>query len=526
MSFFRFFLLWIIGCFNLVAAYADDVNILDFGANTEVANNAPFIQKAIDHCAATGGGYVYVPAGTFVSGTIFLRDNVRLQLHLNAIIQGSNHFYEYKANALIAAEDVRNASIEGDGTIDGQGGCTAWHLGNIRIVGDGTRPHLVVFNRCHNMAVTGISLINAAQWTFRMTECDGVRVQGIHVYSHVNHNNDGLDIESKNVLISDCVIDSDDDALCFKSGVSGNVNSEYGHDVENITVTNCIIASNCNAIKFGTASDGRFRNITISNCVIRKTSENNIRFWGNLRGSSDHTNISGIALEVVDGGLMDQVVISNITMRDIQTPLFIRLGNRKTASSIRNIILSGITAYNTSLMSSSITGIPGHNVENVTLRDFVLYYTGGADADDATRPVPEKEKDYPENRMFGPSLPAYGLYVRHARNVTIENFQCYTLQPDPRPAFEFDDVQNLSLNNFQISPPSSDQPLIRLVQSSDIQLSGFRAPQSAIPLFLHASGEQCRNISVVRNDFTKVTKVVDCESSLKKQIWVNNNKEK
>jgi hypothetical protein len=111
--------------------------------------------------------------------------------------------------------------------------------------------------------------------------------------------------------------------------------------------------------------------------------------------------------------------------------------------------------------------------------------------------------------MFGHSLPAYGLYVRHARNLTIENFQCYTLQPDARPAFVFDDVQNLSLNNFQASCPSGNQPLIRTIQSSDINISGFRTPQTTIPLFLQTVGEQCKNISVERNDFTKVTKPVD-----------------
>ena len=515
MSSIRFFLLGMIVSFNLITVYADDVSILDFGASVDVANNAAFIQKAIDHCSATGGGYVAVPAGVFVSGTIFLRDNVHMQLHVDAVIQGSVDPANYQKGGFIVAEDIGNASITGDGTIDGQGGHKNFQFGDNK----GPRPHLVLFVRCRNMAVKDVRLINSAMWTFRMAFCDGVRVHGVTIYAHGNFNNDGLDIDSKNVLVSNCRIDCDDDALCFKSDRSD-------FDVEHVVVTNCILSSNCNAIKFGTASHGGFRNIAISNCAIHKASESNIHKWGNMRGvASDTTVISGIALEVVDGGIMDQVVISNITMRDVQTPLFIRLGSRRTAGSLRNVIISGVTAYNASFITSSITGIPGHYVENVTLRDFVLYYTGGADDDDVTRPVPENEKDYPENRMFGHSLPAYGLYVRHARNLTIENFQCYTLQPDPRPAFVFDDVQNLSLNNFQASRPSGDQPLIRLVQSPDILISGFRAPQTTIPLFLQATGEQCKNISIVGNDFTKVTKTVDCEPSLMKQIWVNDNKD-
>ena len=515
----RFFILSILFSFSLIEGYAEDVNILDFGANVEAANNASAIQKAIDRCAETGGGYVRIPAGTFASGAIFLRDNVHLHLHPNAVLQGSIDTLDYMTGkfqisqgGFIMAENVKNASITGEGTIDGRGDHKNFQFGD----NSGPRPLLLFFNRCSNMTVKGVTLKNAASWTFRMTDCDGVLVQGVYIYAHGNHNNDGFDIESKNVLISDCRIDCDDDAICFKSS---NVN----FDVEHVTVTNCIISSNCNAIKFGTASHAGFRNIAISNCVIHKASESNIRNWKNtIRGvMTDTTVLSGIALEVVDGGFMDQVVISNITMRDIQTPVFIRLGSRKTAGSLRNVIISGITAYAESLITSSINGIPGHQVENITLRDMVFYYPGGANDDDVTRPVPENEKSYPENRMFGRTLPAYGLYVRHARNLTIENFQCYTLQPDPRPAFLFDDVQNVTLNNFQTSRPSGDQPLIRLIQSSDFYISGFRAPQTMIPLFLHATGDQCRNITLFNNDFKNVTKIFDSDPTLNNQIQVN-----
>ena len=511
---FRYFFLGFIFSFNLVAVYAADVNILDFGAHVDTVNNAQYIQKAIDHCAVTGGGYVYVPAGTFVSGTIFLQTNIHLRLHVHAVIQGSVHPADYQKGGFIVAEDIENASIIGDGTIDGRGYHQNFQLGD----NSGSRAHLVYFIRCRNMVVKDVSLINSCMWTFRMAYCDEVRVQGINIYAHGNFNNDGIDIDSKNVLISDCRIDCDDDAICFKS-------DRPDFDVEHVVVTNCVLSSNCNAIKFGTASNAGFRNISISNCVIHKASENNIRNWkGTIRGvAADTTVISGIALEVVDGGFMDQVLISNITMRDIQTPIFIRLGSRKTAGSLCNVVISGITASNKSLLSSSITGIPGHDVENLTLRDIILYCTGGANADDATRTVPENEKGYPENRMFGTTLPAYGLYVRHVRNLTIENFQCFLLQPDSRPAFVFDNVHNLWLNNFQASPPSGNFALIRLIESSDIYISGFRAPQTTIPLFLQATGEQCTNISMVRNDFTRVTKAVDGNPLIKKRILVKDN---
>jgi hypothetical protein len=189
------------------------------------------------------------------------------------------------------------------------------------------------------------------------------------------------------------------------------------------------------------------------------------------------------------------------------------------------VLVSGIVAYNKSLITSSITGISGNPVENVTLRDFVLYYTGGANNEDAIAPVPENEKAYPENRMFGATLPAYGLYARHVRNLTIENFQCYTQQADARPAFVFDDVHNLSLAGFQASCPSGKQALIRLEQSSDVSIQGYRSMQP-VTLFLQATGGQCRNISVVQNDFTQVRNVFDGEPLLKKEIYIQNNNTK
>jgi polygalacturonase len=500
---------------SMQKSYATDVNILDYGADTQIGNNAPYIQKAIDDCAAKGGGNVHVPSGTFVSGTIMLKSNVNLYLHAQATIQGSiDHPADYPKQALVTGEDIENASIVGEGVLDGQGDHKNFQYGDNK----GNRPFLVLFLRCRNMTVKDITLRNSAFWTFRLAFSDGVMIRGIHIYSHGNHNCDGIDIDSKNVLISDCRIDCDDDAICFKSDRADFV-------VEHVVVTNCIISSNCNAIKFGTAGHGGFRNIAISNCVIHKASENNIRSWKKMIPgvATDTTVISGIALEVVDGGFMDQVVISNISMRDIQTPVFIRLGSRKTVGSLQNVLISGITAYSESWMASTISGIPGHYVDNVTLRDIILYYPGGANQEGIDKPVPENEKGYPENRMFGAKLPAYGLYVRHVRNLTIENFQCYTVQPDERPALVVDDVSNLSLNNFQASYPSGNLPLIRLIQTSDVSISGFRPSQTTLPLFLQATGDQCRNIHLVRNNFTRVKKVADSDPSIKKNLLIQDN---
>ena len=210
-----------------------------------------------------------------------------------------------------------------------------------------------------------------------------------------------------------------------------------------------------------------------------------------LRGiAADTTVISGIALEVVDGGIMDRVVINNIAMQDVQTPLFVRLGNRRGKGVLKNVIVSNIVAENQSLITSSITGIPGSYVENITLRDIVFSYTGGADEKDASIIVPEKINEYPENRMFGPVLPDY------------------------RPAFIFDDVHNVSLNNFQVDLPQGQAPIVYVNESSDVVFSGFRTSEE-VPLFLKVDGENSRRIDIRTVNFDRIQKKTECGRTVK-----------
>ena len=492
LIFTTFLLLW-----SITRVTALEETIADFGARTDVANNAVAIQKAIDRCAATGGGVVHIPQGTFHTGTVFLKDRVHIRLHPNAVLKGLTDPAAYPARGVIVGVKIKNASVTGGGTIDGSGNHANFQFGDNK----GNRPHVIYLKECSDILLKEISLVNSAWWTLHLYLCDGVQVQGIKILSHGNNNNDGIDINSRNVVISDCMFDCDDDAVCFKS------DGKDGFCVENVTVTNCIIASNCNAIKFGTKSYSGFRNIAISNCVIRKASERNItKGKDKIRGLTATITVdAGIALEVVDGGFMDRIVISNISMQDVQTPLFIRLGSREGAGTLKNVIISGITARNESLVTSSITGVPGLYVENVTLRDIFFDYAGGGEAKDAAVVVPEKENAYPENRMFGHALPAYGLYVRHVKNLTLENIQCVTRAPDARPAFMFDDVHNLWLNNFQATVPTNNAPIVRLVESSDVVVSGFRTQQT-VPQFVKTEGQNCKNIDIRSNDLKPITK--------------------
>jgi hypothetical protein len=271
-----------------------------------------------------------------------------------------------------------------------------------------------------------------------------------------------------------------------------------------------VIASNCNAIKFGTASHCGFRNIAISNCVVRRPSESHHRHWASrIQGvTSDDTVISGLALEVVDGGFMEQVTVSNLSMTGVQTPLFIRLGSRRGRGTLKNVVISNITATNESLITSSITGIPGSYVENVIVRDVIFTYTGGGTMTEANAPVAEKEKSYPENRMFGYSLPAYGLYVRHVKDLAFENFRFRLKAPDARPAVLLDDCHNVRLSDFDVAPPSHNQPLVRLIQSTNVTLSGYQ-PATPVETFIRVEGDRSAEIKLLGNDFTHVENVVE-----------------
>jgi len=268
--------------------------------------------------------------------------------------------------------------------------------------------------------IEGIKLQNSALWMQHYIACENLYIHDIEVYNHANKNNDMIDINGcKDVIISDCIGDTDDDGITIKS--------THAMPNENITITNCIISSHCNAIKTGTESNAGFKNITISNCIIRP-SKDTTPIYGKPEG------ISGIALEVVDGAEMNGIHISNIIIDGPQVPIFIRLGNRARGydknlpkpkvGNIENISISNITAFNADPTGSSITGIPNHPVKNITLDNIRIFYQGGGTLQDAQRQIPENETDYPDAIMFD-RLPSYGFFIRHAENITLNNVSLF-----------------------------------------------------------------------------------------------------
>lgn len=396
-------------------------------------------QSAIDATSAAGGGEVRIPAGVHVCGQLVLKSGVTLKLEEGAKLLGSDDPADFRDLApqrtlpgfmgsqtlgfsgLVLAENAEHIAILGPGTLDGNGGAFP------KVDSHGRRPRLVHFRNCRNVRIEDVRLENSPRWACFLQECDGVVVRRVHIDGHANFNNDGLDIEGRDVLVEDCDIDAGDDGLCLKS-----FNPDFA--VERVRVRNCRVASNCCFLKLGTHGLGTYRDIEFRDCFLRtsRTAENGHRWdrWDPpIPGlTASVCGISGIALEMVDGGVLEDVRFVNIDMADanVQTPIFIRLGSRSVhpsgrPSRLEHVRIENVRACPVSAIASSITGVPGLRPRDIVLRDVEIEVPGGGTAADASAPVPECEDGYPENRMFGTALPAWGFYLRHADGVHLEN---------------------------------------------------------------------------------------------------------
>ncbi|RJP22609.1 MAG: glycoside hydrolase family 28 protein [Candidatus Omnitrophota bacterium] len=458
------------------------------------------IQKAIDAAADAGGGTVFFPPGKYLSGTLFLKNNITLYLENGAVLLGSvdaddfpltipafrSYTDKYVRQSLIFGEHLRDVAIVGKGTIDGQGAAFRWkeYL---------NRPYNIRLISCSNVLIEGIRLRNSPMWMQHYLDCDHVTIRGIRVENHVTYNNDGIDIDCcRNVVISDCVIDSDDDALCLKSTAD--------RPTENVTITNCILSSHCNALKMGTESNGGFRNISISNCSIQSSYKTE-SIYGVGRG------LAGIALEIVDGGEMDRIAISNIAMRGVKTPIFLRLGNRARPfkedmpkpkmGAMRNIHISNVVATDVDKIGCSITGLPDHPIENVTLNNIRITFDGGGTNEEAYAIVPEKPDSYPESTMFG-VLPAYGFYCRHGKGLRFNQIDLDWKENDLRPALICEDVADVEVQGWKSRCLADGFPMIVFNSVRDALIRGSRTASDAA-VFLRIVGT-CEKISVIGND--------------------------
>lgn len=438
-------------CFGADAAVYD---ITDYGAVADTtALSTAAIQKAIDVCSETGGGRVVVPAGDFKTGSIILKNGVEFHIEQGATLYGSTDIADYipvktsyvslrthtPTIQLIYADSVSHVAITGLGTIDGRGRAfpkLSWNDEGI------TRPHLLRFIQSADITVSGITLRNSGCWMQHYLACDRVKIQGITVFNRNNYNNDALDLDGcHDVVVSDMIADSDDDAITLKS-TSPRL-------CEDITISNCTVSSHCNAIKLGTETNGGFRNIVVRGITVKPSVDQSSQFFG-YEGGIGH---SAISLEIVDGGEMHNVDIADITIRGTQCPIFIRLANRARPYSpdapvdrigdISGILLHDILIDQAGPGGSSITGLKGHPVRNVELRNITIRHAGGCGA--VEPPTDEKEADYPESTMWG-ILPAQGFWLNHTENITISNLKVEATEPDMRPVIVESDSPGLEIN--------------------------------------------------------------------------------
>lgn len=460
-------------CFLSLLSFGNNISVKDFGAVGDGKTlDTKSINDAIDAVAKKGGGTVYFPAGTYLSFSIHLKSNIALYLDQGCVLlaadstangkyddaepnewgdkfQYQDYGHSHWHNSLIWGENLENVSILGTGIINGLG---------LRRNSSARRPwgnKSIALKNCRNVNLKDFWILNGGHFGILATGVDNMTIDNLKM----DTNRDGMDIDAcSNVRISNCSINSPwDDAICLKSSFALG----YAKPTQNITITNCQVSGYdlgtfykdtygrkewhrvpdhegpTGRIKFGTESNGGFKNIAISNCVFEFC--------------------RGLALETVDGALLEDVVITNITMRDVtNSPIFLRLGARMRGpeateiGKLRRVTISNVRAYNAdSHFASIISGVPNNYIEDVQLNDIHIYYRP---MDSATTKipavVPENEKTYPEPAKMG-IMPAYGFFIRHAKDIQLNNVQLSFMGEEIRPAFVMDDVKGILLTRIK-----------------------------------------------------------------------------
>jgi hypothetical protein len=486
------FLFLLQGGLDMKASFEDNppFNVIDFGAVPDGKTlNTRAIQDAIDAAFKDGGGRVVFPGGIFLSGSVVLKNGVELYFDDEATMLGSTNPVHYKDmnnwRALILADNAFDIAIKGNGTIDGQGRALALNVDSLHHIGELVdprynlrrmrpseyyRPQLIYLMNCKKVEVSGLSLKNASCWVQTYEQCTDLEIDQIKVESRAYWNNDGFDIvDCRNVRVTNCDVNSADDGICLKSHSPDHISDQ-------VYIANCTVRSSASAIKFGTASYGGFKNIVIENIKVFDTYR------------------SAIAIESVDGGLIENIEVSNITAVNTWNAIFIRLGHRAgdRPGIVRNISIKDVSVqvpfgrpdidYDMrgpavgslhNPFPAPIAGIPGHYIENVTLENIQITYPGRATKGMAYIPltrldqVPEQVGEYPEYSMFQ-ELPAWGFYVRHAKNIKMKNITLKLEDRDFRPAFVFDDVDGLAMEGIDLPEDRNSQIAIRQVTNVDL----------------------------------------------------------
>lgn len=454
---------------------ATDFYARDFGAVPDgVTMSTASIQAAIDFASSRGGGRVVLDQGDYVSGSIYLKDNVTLHIEKDAVLLGSLNPYDYikdpdaKWTALVLAVKADNIGISGEGMIDGRGfdvgvrfvdfvhmGLIDDKLGNDR-VNETIRPENIHMYLCNNVIIKDITLKDPACWTQQYDKCRNLLIDGVTVDAKCYWNNDGLDVvDCSDVIVRNCYIDSSDDSYCFKSHSNDGVS-------ENILVENCVGRSSANGIKFGTYTRGKFKHFRFKNMTIFDTYR------------------SAITIATVDGAQIEDVEIDSLRSIHTGNPIFLRTGTRHVneghTAFLKDIVIKNMYAevpldkpdagYSyegpvedlpRNVCPSIIAGLPGLRIENVRMENIEIVYPGHADpeyayagtSNEELDAIEEQETRYPEFSNWK-ELPAWGFYIRHADGIVFDNVKITVDGEDYRPALVADDVNGLRMKNLQI----------------------------------------------------------------------------
>jgi hypothetical protein len=504
------------------------LDVRDFGAKGDGSTkDTKAIQAAIDKAAAAGGT-VTIPPGRYVSGTIHLRSNLTLRIEGGATLVFSpddedfdpfeplpyhmaaqpkkqepqvsfvahtllerrrlsappawddteTTYFHY---ALLSGDGVHDVNIEGPGAIDGNRS----HRGGPKPIG---------IKNSDWISVRGITIRNAPNYNISFAGTNHIEVEGVKL---INGYADGVDTDGcRYVRITNSYIDVWDDAVCPKASMALGKRRATEH----VVVANCVLRTSCNNFKFGTESAGDLKDVSVSNCVM-------------LRRPSGRKALGGIALESVDGANIDGVVISNISMEDVMSPIFIRLGSRGRGmdkpgpGSIQNISIQNVVARGASL-ASSITGVEDGRVRNVIVDGLNVTGTGGIPA--RALSVPEAPTKYPDPDMFG-ELPSLALYARHVDGLTLRNIKVQAAEPDGRPAMVLDDLTRLEISGFDSTNLPPHQPMLVFQNVNGAFLYGNRLSSPA-EIFLSVSGAKSGDITLEANDLRRAQKAYQLSS--------------
>jgi hypothetical protein len=510
-------------------------NIRDYGAKGDGKTlDTAALQAAIDVCNREQGGTVLVPAGTFVIGTVEIKSNVTLRIAAGGTLLGSADGKQYHAIdaiplsgdstladgnvALLFAVDAHNFSVEGPGTIDGQG--LQFHSperGTPPPSGRGgaQRPYHLLFHRCTNLRVQDVTLVNCAFHSVRVIQSRYGKFDGLHIHNRVNGNNDGFHfISCQNMHVVNCDVEAQDDACAL-----------FG-SCKLITVTNCTFSTRWSVFRFG---GGEAENITVSNCIIYEV-------YG-----------CPIKLHCGPGSRFENMTFSNLIMNKVTGPIYIGVGPRRpraaqsetpqtaatekgTPGIVRNISFSNIEAtvvvpqslpdfpfasgYRPAEMKSciSLNGV-GTFIENITFDNFRATFPGGGTAEEAAvRDVPKIVGEYFETGV----LPAHALYARNVRSLRLNNVRFDVSTPDLRPSVIFDTVEDAAVTGLSMRGTKEAESQLRFINVRDVLLTGCRtvAPASA---FLQMEGTANENVTIEGGDLSKAATPVTFRSGATKK---------